>query len=208
MTEITSGWRSILSQPLVYEAVQYLVGARRANAALVRDIIRPAPGDRVLDIGCGPAEILRALPAVDYVGVDQSEAYIRRAEKTFAGKGRFYCDSLENLAALDLGRFDIALSIGVLHHVDDAQAEKMFRLAAGLLQPGGRLYTADPCFHSRQNFLTRFIIRNDRGRNVREPDAYCRLAATGFRLVENRLMEGLFPFPHSVCLLEARDPRI
>jgi 2-polyprenyl-3-methyl-5-hydroxy-6-metoxy-1,4-benzoquinol methylase len=207
MTEVTSGWRSVLSQPLVYEAVQYLVGARRANASLVRDIIRPAPGDRVLDIGCGPGEILRAMPAVDYVGVDQSESYIERAKRAFPGKGRFYCDSVENLAALGLARFDIVIAIGVLHHIDDSQAEKLFRTAAGLIQPEGRIYTADPCFHPDQNFLTRFVIQNDRGRNVRGPDAYYRLAMTGFRQVETRLMEGLLPFPHSVCLLEARDPR-
>ena len=45
--------------------------------------------DAVLDVGCGPADVLRYLPEVDYVGIDRSSTYVpeasRRHRATTAG---------------------------------------------------------------------------------------------------------------------------
>jgi len=58
----TNGLRAVLPSPQVYDLLQNLLGAdglRRENA---RQSIRPAPGARVLDIGCGTGTILKFLP--------------------------------------------------------------------------------------------------------------------------------------------------
>src|SRR5215471_15468764 len=78
MAEITSGLRSILSLPLVYEAVQRVFGARSGRPTIVDRFIRPKPGDRILDVGCGPAKLLAAMPGVHYVGYDPNPRYIDR----------------------------------------------------------------------------------------------------------------------------------
>jgi SAM-dependent methyltransferase len=54
------------------------------------EYVRPVPGEKVLDIGCGPGEILEYLPAVDYVGFDINPKYVEAVQKRFGGRGRFF----------------------------------------------------------------------------------------------------------------------
>jgi SAM-dependent methyltransferase len=88
--EKTTGWRRLLSHPLAYEAVQYLVGAKRGLRILLERHIRPVAGQSVLDIGCGPAEIVKFLPDVRYYGVDRSASYIARARRAFGTRATFH----------------------------------------------------------------------------------------------------------------------
>lgn len=65
MAQVTTGIRSILSIPQVYDLVQRIMGAHSGRKNLV-SCMRVHPGQRVLDIGCGTAEILSYLPDVKY----------------------------------------------------------------------------------------------------------------------------------------------
>jgi len=92
MAQITSGFRSIFSQPAIYNLAQQLIGAEKARRMLVRDYIPRQPGLCVLDIGCGTAEILQHLPAdTEYYGFDASEAYIIQARRQFGSRGHIHC---------------------------------------------------------------------------------------------------------------------
>jgi SAM-dependent methyltransferase len=51
----------------------------RLQPGIRRVLARIPPGSRVLDVGCGDGKVARALSGVDYVGLDQSEALLRRA---------------------------------------------------------------------------------------------------------------------------------
>jgi SAM-dependent methyltransferase len=131
---------------------------------------------RILDLGCGTAEILAALPAdITYVGYDMSPEYIGAARTRFAGRGIFHCRSLEQTEVETLERFDLVMGIGVLHHLDDSTARHFMRIAKAALRPGGRIYTLDPCFTPRQNPIARFLISRDRGQHVRDPQGYLAL---------------------------------
>jgi len=173
MAQVTTGIHSILSRPIVYEAVQKFMGAEKGRALVVRNYVRPFPGMRILDLGCGPAEILGSLPTdIAYVGYDMSPEYIAAAQWKFAGRGTFYCRLLEQAEVATLERFDLVMGIGVLHHLDDATAHDFMRIAKAALNPDGRIYTLDPCFARRQNPIARFLISRDRGQNVRDPQGY------------------------------------
>src|SRR4030095_16582354 len=106
---------------------------------------------------CGPADILQHLPKLDYTGFDANPDYITTATRNYGDRGHFYCQrvSEEPLAANE--GYDIVLAIGVLHHLDDAEAEKLFRLAHTALLPGGRLVTLDGVFTKEQSRLARLI---------------------------------------------------
>ena len=92
--------RNILAKPTVYSLFARLIGATSGRKQYVKRHIRPRVGDRLLDIGCGPADILEALPEVDYHGFDLSPQYIESARVRFGTRGRFNVQAV-NLALLE-----------------------------------------------------------------------------------------------------------
>ena len=53
MSQVTSGVRRILAVPGIYDLFINLVGAADARVRWAREYLRPFPGARILDIGCG-----------------------------------------------------------------------------------------------------------------------------------------------------------
>ncbi len=173
MAQVTTGIRSILSHPFVYVTFQKVMGATSGRSRVVRDYVRPFPGMRILDLGCGPAEILNSMPKdIAYVGYDMSADYIASARKKFADRGTFHCRLLEEAEVATLEPFDLVMGVGVLHHLDDTIARQFMTIAKAALKPGGRIYTIDPCLAPGQNPIARFIIARDRGQHVRDASGY------------------------------------
>jgi ubiquinone/menaquinone biosynthesis C-methylase UbiE len=77
-----------LSFAPVYRGFQLLFGADRARRKHVAAHIRPSPGDFVVDLGCGPGDILDYLPNVRYLGFDVNPAYIKAALSSLRQQGR------------------------------------------------------------------------------------------------------------------------
>lgn len=198
MSQITSGIRAILSQPVIYDTLQNIMGARQIRRELVDTFVGPASVSRILDVGCGTAEILPYLPAsVEYWGYDISHEYIEAARSRFGMRGNFHCGQLDRAALNELPKFDVVLLIGVLHHLDDDVAENLFALAREATSEGGRVITIDPCLSPGQNPVARFLIKRDRGQNVRDADGYRTLARKSFSNVQGALRHrGWIPYTH------------
>jgi len=201
MAEITSGLRSILSNPLVYEIVQRIFGGFSGRRTLVERFIRPAKGDRVLDIGCGPADLLRSMPDVRYVGYDPSPRYIESARESFGERGQFFVGRFGRDDLVKHEPFDIALLTGVLHHLDDREAADLIELLRAATRPGGRLVTLDPVFIDKQNPIARKLIEWDRGANVRTAQAYRALATPHFGGVRETILRKTLP-PYTLFIME------
>jgi SAM-dependent methyltransferase len=201
MAQVTSGVRAVLSHPLVYKTFQKFMGPPTTRRNFVAEFIRPQAGMKVLDIGCGPADILDDLPAVDYHGFDISPAYIKSAQARYAGRARFTCKLLEQDDLASLPKFDVVLALGLLHHLDDDQATAFLRLAAGALQPGGRLVTIDPVLEPGQNLVARFLVKRDRGQNVRGRAGYECLARVLYSEVRVKVQHQAW-IPYSHCMME------
>lgn len=187
-----------LAQPAVYDLAQRFLGAKKGRQRFVRNFVRPTAGMKVLDVGCGTAEILDELPqSVEYWGYDVSERYIEAANERYGGRGRFFCRELD-VSELDrLPMFDIVLATGLLHHLDDREATEFLHVARGALGNGGRMVSIDPCFAAGQNPVARALISRDRGRHVREAGAYEALAASAFRSVRGVLLHRAWvPYTH------------
>src|SRR4051794_10824886 len=118
MAQVTTGIRSILSHPAIYETFAWLVGGKRARAILISDYIRPRAGIRMLDIGCGPGEMFAHMPSLEYTGLDISAPYIEHARERFGDRADFRVASGDALPS-DLRGYDLAVAIAVLHHLDD-----------------------------------------------------------------------------------------
>jgi SAM-dependent methyltransferase len=181
------------------------LGLNRWLRGYVQQYIKPEPGARILDIGCGTGEVVRYLAGTTYVGFDHHPPYIEYAVRIFGDRGRFVLgDVADHLPELE-GQFDLVMANGVLHHLNDALAQRAFQLGAAALQKGGRMITVDPCFYDGQSALTKLIVSHDRGEYVRPFDRYAKLTERSFRFVDSSLWAGNFPIPFSVAIVQCRN---
>jgi len=101
----------------------------------------PAGARRVLDLGCAWGFGTRSLTPGRYVvGVDVSEAYIRRAARTV--KNARFLRALADRVPLRDGSFDAIACLDVLEHVPDERA--LLAEVHRLLRPGGVLLISVP----------------------------------------------------------------
>jgi len=197
---------TILGFPACYRIFQRIVGAESSRRTYLLEHVKPAPGDKILDIGCGPADILDYLPDTNYTGLDISPEYISAAKQRFGSRGRFYCGDV-GLAAIEgeQGSFDLVLAVGVIHHLDDTQAARLFALARRALRPNGRLVTYDGCYVPQQSSIARWMLSKDRGKFIRTREEYLRLASMHFSKVEPCLRHDLLRIPYTHLIMRCLD---
>ena len=114
---------------------------RRVLRAIVKRQVRPPPGARILEIGCGTGHNLAMLGAFGHVDAVELDADAR----TLATRrlGRPVLDArFPDLAGVERGGYDLVAALDVIEHVED----DIGALAAmrGLLRPGGRVLIAVP----------------------------------------------------------------
>jgi cyclopropane-fatty-acyl-phospholipid synthase len=123
---------------------QTLEAAQEAKLELVCSKLALAPGDRVLDVGCGWGSFAihaAARHGANVVGITLSEPQARLARERAAAAG--VADRAEfrvmDYRELPADRFDAIASIGMVEHVGANQIDAYARTLARLLTPGGRL---------------------------------------------------------------------
>jgi ubiquinone/menaquinone biosynthesis C-methylase UbiE len=126
------------------------LGRERALRERVLDLATLAPGESVLDVGCGTGTL--AIAAKRRVGAagrahgsDASPEMIARARKKAKRAGvdvDFETARAESLPLPD-SRFDVALSAVMLHHLRWAARQECLRELRRVLRPGGRVLAVD-----------------------------------------------------------------
>lgn len=108
-----------------------------------------APGQRVLDLGCGTGTLallaLAEQPAAELTGLDADPEMIARARAKAEDAGaeaRFDEGRSDRLPYAD-GSFDRVLSTLFFHHLDPEPKRRTAAEIARVLAPGGELHVAD-----------------------------------------------------------------
>jgi len=124
-------------------------GARRRSYRQLLLAGGVQPGDRVLDIGCGPGYFARMLaeavgPEGSVVGIDAAPEMIDYASRKARrlSNCRFQVGTAESLAFSDAA-FDVVVSSLMMHHIPEEVRHQAAGEMRRVLRPGGTLLLSD-----------------------------------------------------------------
>jgi 2-polyprenyl-3-methyl-5-hydroxy-6-metoxy-1,4-benzoquinol methylase len=173
------------------------------NLEIIRDWVAPAPGDRVLDVGCGKGHLVKALSelGIDSVGIDLNP---NAADVAVVPRVR-------TMSAISLdfddGSFDAVVSFHAIEHIPPV--EDVLREMARVVKPTGKVllvYPAEP-IRGLYAIPTSVILHGNplKARQVHvhrfNPPTVARLAAVaGLRQLRTRFR--IWPSPEYASLFD------
>jgi 2-polyprenyl-3-methyl-5-hydroxy-6-metoxy-1,4-benzoquinol methylase len=196
-------FKKLLENPRLYMFFETVVGAVRTRRLCIQQYLAIPKGARILDIGCGPGYVAAFVPQSTYVGYDVERKYIEYAQRRYSLLGTFNHSEYNRQELKKYEPFDFVMMNGLLHHVDDATGLDLLQLAMDSLKPGGKVLCIDGGLYPKQNVFARYVLKEDRGKFVRSPEAYEKLAVDVFGQanVKTDLRKDLFYIPYSLVIM-------
>jgi SAM-dependent methyltransferase len=200
-----SGAYRLITIPSIYKGLMFALGADQAITRYVNEVLQPKAGIKMLDVGCGPANVLAYLPPLDYTGIDLNEKHIVCARQRYGDRGRFMVGSAADDLRQQEKAFDLINVSALLHHLDDSEAIRLFASLKPLLKPDGRIVTFDNVWLPNQRAVVKLINGLDSGINIRTPAGYLKLLeGQGFD-IQTRTFHDLLRIPYDHFIMIARN---
>ena len=152
----------------------------------------PLAGQRIVELGCGAAELARALlrrhPDARLTGL---EVDARQHAKNLAAPQpglTFVAGGAQAIPLPDVS-FDLALMLKSLHHVPVESMDAALGEARRVLRPGGHLYVSEPVYAGALNEVIRLFNEERAVRAAAQAALDAALAAGGWTAVAERAFE-------------------
>lgn len=181
-------WKSILKSPTVYHYARHMATGGLPFGKWARLYGLMDSQQRVADLGCGPADILRYLSADHrpefYLGMDISDEYLDAARRRAAAAGcpaellnidltRIPTDAALRDRIVDLleqHRITRVLLLGVIHHIDDESAVTTLNMVHRASTV--RTMVTQDVVRIPGRRVNNYYCRMDRGEFIRTEDQY------------------------------------
>ena len=140
---------------------------------MIEKYIKPKKEDNILDLGCGTGRLIDLLPeGIQYTGIDISTNYIEDAKRRYGNKYNFICSNIMDVDFSNFGIIDIVIASGFFHHLDDESIDRLLININSCMDDKTRLISVDPCIVDEQNWISKLLVKNDRGKYVRSKECY------------------------------------
>ncbi len=133
----------------IYDPVVRLTTRERRFKDLLIDQSAPAPGQRILDLGCGTGtlaiQVKRRESRAEVTGLDADPEMLAQARNKAerAGVELELTEGFSNELPYEDASFERVLSTLFFHHLDPGPTDETVREIARVLRPGGELHVAD-----------------------------------------------------------------
>lgn len=152
-------WKSrLLENTLVYRVWQAPFADQKLRPFFRHNDVPSLRG--VLDVGCGPGTNTHHFLHTRYLGLDINPAYIAYAAQRY-GKD-FQVADITTFTAPPGQAFDCILLNSFLHHISDADVERLLAHLSTLLTADGHVHILDLVLPPNA-CVARFLARRDRG---------------------------------------------
>lgn len=195
--------KRLLNYAIFYNFYQNLIGCNRFLKNYTKDYLKLKDGDKVLDLGCGTANMVKYFPSgvkIDYTGIDFQKNYIDYCSKKYKNY-TFICKNLLDEINLDK-KFNIIYSEAVLAAISDEQIYKMFVTIQKHSDKNTRIILSDMNYKEDASFLMRFLQSNERNKNVRRKDDYIKLLTDYFNIDKVYELDNVYRIPYSKVVFE------
>lgn len=190
----------VLSVPFLYKYIRNILVLGIPYKKWIELSGLNKPNLRVVDIGCGPSDIIdylqKGIVPSFYLGIDISDRYLITATNKAKTKGldcKFLKFDLTKLADSEYGdefvnilnKFKVnhVLLIGVLHHISDFDIQVLFRLLYKCNYIKS-IHAQDVVFIPN-NLINNFFAKIDRGLFVRTTKQYADVINTSNFVIES-----------------------
>lgn len=205
----------LLSHPLLYHYMRQVISLGLPFRAWAKEYGLTGAPERIADIGCGPADILRYVKKDSrpeyYLGLDMSERYLDAARQRASRIGldsKFIAMDLERLPTDEALRRDVidlleehritrVLLLGVVHHIDDESALTTLNLIHSA--PTVQTLVTQDVVYLPGRWLNNKFCDWDRGEFVRDEPGFDALAERSDwpRFTKSWTSPGLWPIRYN-----------
>lgn len=191
----------LLENPIVFNALQNFLGVSKVRKYFIEQYVKPVEHEKIMDIGCGTGGLAPYFYGCDYSGFDSDLNYINQAKKeNYSNSIFFHGDILK--VDLPKNTYDVVVAAGVIHHLNNVQADRIMALANDILKPGGRFVSFDMCLKENQKIFPKIMNWLDRGKFIRFEAGYKEFASKYFSNVTtyDYCASPIIPVNHCVLL--------
>lgn len=163
----------VFDSPIFYEFFQTLVKKRKFDS-LIEEYLKPEIVGKVIDFGCGNGKHSLLFSNASYLGIDPLEQCIKVANKRYRKDPNiiFSIGNELSLRRIESDSVDLLFGIGVLHHMQESEIEVLISECKRIIRLGGRIQFFEPYFGEGQSRIKRFIMKLDRGQQIRTINTY------------------------------------
>lgn len=162
--------KTILNNPIIYHLSQKIFLADNFRKKLLQKLLTKKNLD-ILDVGCGPGNMINYLSFNKYYGFDTDKKYIKYARNKYQSCN-FFCEKFTKSSLKKINKVDVVILFGILHHIPDNEVLKLIDILSLSLKKNSKIITLDPVYVKKQNKIAKFLIDNDRGAFVRTSRGY------------------------------------
>ena len=165
--------KNILNFPFMYQLLQTICLTENFRKNVITEKIK-SDNQIILDIGCGPGNMIKYLKFVKYYGFDSDKNYIDYAKNKYK-ECSFFLEEFSLKSTKKIEKVDTVLLSGLLHHLSDDEIKELMSAIKLSVKKKFQIIILDPVIYEKQNSIARFLIKNDRGKFVRDEIAYLKL---------------------------------
>ena len=202
----------ILRLPVCYTLLQVSVGAEgfrnRFLSALVKE---QSDSSQFLDLGCGPGVNRKIIgQSKEYVGIDLSESYIRKAKKTYKDVTNttfVQADLVEDssfYSEIADAPTTVALAFALWHHLSDEQVGLVLHNLYHATEGELTITSVDPIITQDSSPFAIWLAKNDRGPYLRSEEDFSKLYSIHGFEAETEIHRNQLRIPGNIISVKAK----